>query len=145
MKRIKSVNKAIKVALLSWGTLFILSSTASAQLTDQTQTPNAAGRGIALSLEQQIGDGQGDINTPNTSQYIIRRDPARAIRRGRQIFQRKFTRAQGHGPRTNDGIGGPIGSPTSIENVGAWEPAWAIPVQPVTGYRVAAPDSAVMW
>lgn len=119
MERIKSVNKAIKVALLSWGTLFILSSTASAQLTDQTQTPNAAGRGIALSLEQQIGDGQGDINTPNTSQYIIRRDPARAIRRGRQIFQRKFTRAQGHGPRTNDGIGGPIGSPTSIENVGA--------------------------
>ena len=63
--------------------------------------------------------GQGDINTPNTSQYIIRRDPARAIRRGRQLFQRKFTRAQGLGPRTQDGIGGPIGSSTSIENVGA--------------------------
>jgi hypothetical protein len=119
MECIKSIKKTIKIALLSWWTLLIFSGTASAQLTDQTQTPNAAGRGIALSLEQQIGDGQGDINTPNTSQYIIRRDPARAIRRGRQIFQRKFTRAQGHGPRTNDGIGGPIGSPTSIENVGA--------------------------
>ena len=119
MKHIENIKKAIRVTLLSWWTLLVLASTASAQLTDQTQTPNTAGRGIALSLEQQIGDGQGDIFTPNTSQYIIRRDPARAIRRGRQIFQRKFTRAQGHGPRTNDGIGGPIGSPTSIESIGA--------------------------
>ena len=113
------VSRIIRIALLSLVILLILSNTVYAQLTDQTQTPNTAGRGIALSLEQQIGDGQGDINTPNTSQYIIRRDPARAIRRGRQIFQRKFTRAQGQGPRHNDGIGGPIGSPTSIEHVGA--------------------------
>jgi len=92
----------------------VLASTASAQLTDQTQTPNVAGRGIALSLEQQIGGGQGDIFTPDTSLYIIKRDPARAIRRGRQIFQRKFTRAQGQGPRTDDGIGGAIGEPNNI-------------------------------
>ena len=31
------------------------------------------------------------------------RDPFRSIRRGRQLFQRKFTVAQGLGPRTNDG------------------------------------------
>ena len=105
MERIKNVKKAIRIVLLSWMVLLIFSNTVYAQLTDQTQTPNAAGRGIALSLEQQIGDGQGDIFTPNTSFYIIKRDPARAIRRGRQIFQRKFTRAQGQGPRTNDGIG----------------------------------------
>ena len=40
-----------------------------------------------------------------SSTYIMLRDPARAIRRGRQLFQRKFTDAQGFGPRTQDGIG----------------------------------------
>ena len=37
------------------------------------------------------GAGQGDAFTPNSSIYFINRDPAWAIRRGRQIFQRKFT------------------------------------------------------
>ena len=98
----------------------IWAGNAQAQLTDQTQTPNAAGRGIALSLEEQIGVGQGDVTTPDSSLYIIKRDPARAVRRGRQLFQRKFTRAQGQGPRTvTDGIGGPIGDPNSIANNGA--------------------------
>jgi hypothetical protein len=41
----------------------------------------------------------------DSSAYLIARDPARAIRRGRQIFQRKFTFAQGNGPLTDDGIG----------------------------------------
>jgi Di-haem oxidoreductase, putative peroxidase len=85
--------------------ILLLSSTANAQLTDQTQTPNAEGAGIFKSLEQQIGAGVGDIMTPNSSTYIIARDPARSIRRGRQLFQRKFTTAQGFGPRTLDGIG----------------------------------------
>ncbi|QPJ63786.1 MAG: thiol oxidoreductase-like protein [Candidatus Nitronauta litoralis] len=86
---------------------------AFAQLTDITQTPNTAGRGIALSLEQQISVGSGNITTPDSSHYQIKRDPARAIRRGRQLFQRKFTRAQGQGPRTStDGIG-------DIETIGA--------------------------
>ena len=50
--------------------------------------------------------GQGDVFTPDSSLYIIKRDPARAVRRGRQLFQRKFTKAQGQGPRTvSDGIG----------------------------------------
>jgi hypothetical protein len=43
--------------------------------------------------------------TPDSSAYIIARDPARSIRRGRQLFQRKFTLGQGFGPRTQDGIG----------------------------------------
>ena len=119
MERINNATRVFRIVFLGSVLFLITSNPVYAQLTDQTQTPNTAGRGIALSLEQQIGDGSGDINTPNTSQYIIRRDPARAIRRGRQLFQRKFTRAQGLGPRTQDGIGGPIGSPTSIENVGA--------------------------
>lgn len=78
---------------------------AAGQLTDQTQTPNIERAGIFKSLEQQIGNGVGDVMTPGSSAYIIARDPARSIRRGRQLFQRKFTLAQGFGPRTQDGIG----------------------------------------
>lgn len=78
---------------------------AHAQMTDQTQTPNAEGAGIFKSLDQEIGAGVGDSLTPDSSTYIILRDPARAIRRGRQLFQRKFTLLQGFGPRTHDGIG----------------------------------------
>ena len=55
---------------------------AEAQLTDQTQTPNAERAGIFKSLEQQIGAGVGNVMTPDSSTYIIARDPARAVRRG---------------------------------------------------------------
>jgi hypothetical protein len=68
-----------------------------AQLPDQTRTPNVANDGIAKSLEQQIGVGRGDWMTPDSSLFIIARDPFRSIRRGRQLFQRKFTRSQGAG------------------------------------------------
>jgi hypothetical protein len=78
---------------------------AHGQLTDQTQTPNVEGAGIFKSLDQQIGAGVGDYMTPGSSTFIIMRDPARSIRRGRQLFQRKFTLMQGFGPRTHDGIG----------------------------------------
>ncbi len=78
---------------------------AFAQLTDLTQTPNQEGAGIVKSLEQQIGAGVGNSMTPGSSIYITLRDPARAIRRGRQLFQRKFTDLQGLGPRMQDGIG----------------------------------------
>jgi hypothetical protein len=85
--------------------LVLLATNAHAQLTDQTQTPNLEGAGIVKSLDQQIGTGIGDLLTPGSSTYIIARDPARSIRRGRQLFQRKFTLSQGFGPRTHDGIG----------------------------------------
>ena len=48
-----------------------------------------------------MGTGQGDAFTPGSSRYLILRDPARSIRRGRQLFQRKFTAAQGLGPRVS--------------------------------------------
>lgn len=73
--------------------------------TDLLQTPNLANAGIAKSLEQQVGKGRGDALVPGSSCYIIARDPFRSIRRGRQLFQRKFTMAQGFGPRAADGIG----------------------------------------
>lgn len=37
--------------------------------------------------------------------FIINRDPFRAVRRGRQLFQRKFTRAEAQGPNNSDGTG----------------------------------------
>lgn len=84
-----------------------IASLAVAGMTDITQTgPGVPGGSINKSLQQQVGAGQGDIHTYASSYYVISRDPARAIRRGRQLFQRKFTHRQGLGPRVNaDGIG----------------------------------------
>jgi Di-haem oxidoreductase, putative peroxidase len=92
-------------AVVGLSTFVWLSIAVDAQLTDITQTPNRANAGIQKSLEEQIGAGQGDVMTPDSSLFIIQRDPFRAIRRGRQVFQRKFTVAQGAGPRRDDGVG----------------------------------------
>ena len=78
---------------------------AHAQLVDRTLAPNIANEGIAKSYADEIGAGRGDVLTPGSSAYIIARDPFRSIRRGRQLFQRKFTHAQGVGPLTGDGSG----------------------------------------
>src|SRR5215203_6662756 len=78
---------------------------ALAQLNDRTNNPNVANFGIAKSLAEQIGNGTGDWSTPDSSSFIIARDPFRAIRRGRQLFQRKFLRSQGQGPLAADGTG----------------------------------------
>src|SRR6185295_8261817 len=45
------------------------------------------------------------LSTLDSSLFIINRDPFRAIRRGRQLFQRKYTRLQGIGPLFGDGTG----------------------------------------
>jgi hypothetical protein len=92
-------------AVLRGATLGLLLLPVDAQLIDKTLAPNPAGAGIAKSLAQEIGVGRGDVNTPNSSMFIIKRDPFRSIRRGRQIFQRKFTHGQGQGPLTGDGAG----------------------------------------
>lgn len=78
----------------------------SAELADITQVNdggavNAPGGLIGKSLEEQIGAGHGDATTFGSAVYLIKRDPARSIRRGRQLFQRKFTAEQGLGPRVN--------------------------------------------
>ena len=73
---------------------------------DRTLAPNSANEGIAKSLaERDRRRAAATGLTPDSSAFIIARDPFRAIRRGRQIFQRKFTRTEGHGPRASDGIG----------------------------------------
>jgi len=86
----------------------LLASAGSAQLVDGTlltapvATPDAT---VQKSLADQIGAGQGDVSTPGSSIFIIKRDPFRSIRRGRQLFQRKFSVSEGFGPRTGDGVG----------------------------------------
>ncbi|MEP6920742.1 MAG: di-heme oxidoredictase family protein [bacterium] len=96
---------ALFLFLLSIGLTIWHGAPASAQLPDRTQNPNVANFGIAKSLAQEIGAGAGDVMTPDSSAFIIARDPFRAIRRGRQLFQRKFLRSQGQGPLANDGVG----------------------------------------
>jgi hypothetical protein len=73
-----------------------------AQLIDRTKNPNTINAGIAKSLSQQTGAGRGDMLTPDSSMFMIKRDPFRSIRRGRQLFQRKFLRTQGAGPIADD-------------------------------------------
>ena len=93
----------IACAVLSGAAL--LAGSARAQMIDRTQAPNAANDGIAKSLTDEIGAGRGDWNTPASASFLINRDPFRAIRRGREIFQRKFTRVENQGPGVQDGVG----------------------------------------
>jgi len=85
--------------------LVLLATAAQAQMIDNTQAPNTAKAGINKSLLDEIGAGRGDVMTPGSSVFIINRDPYRSIRRGRQLFQRKFTHVQGQGPNEKDGVG----------------------------------------
>jgi hypothetical protein len=86
-------------ALMAWSAPIL------AQLVDYVKAPNAAGEGIAKSLEQQVGADRGDWQTPDSSSYLIARDPFRAIRRGRQLFQRKFSLTEGQGSLAHNGFG----------------------------------------
>ena len=109
---IRLTTRRVKV-LVSFAFLLIaafwIGDDVSAQLIDRTKNPNTINAGIAKSLTQQIGMGRGDMLTPDSSMFIVKRDPFRAIRRGRQLFQRKFLRTQGAGPIADDLIlGGDI-------------------------------------
>jgi hypothetical protein len=80
----------------------ILAAPAFAQLTEDFGLfEPVPGGHVGRSLEKQIGAGHGDEATYGSSMYLIKRDPARSIRRGRQLFQRKFSVEQGVGPRVN--------------------------------------------
>jgi hypothetical protein len=73
----------------------VAATSAAGQMIDRTLAPNPLNEGIAKSLREQIGAGRGDWSTPNSSSFLISRDPFRAIRRGRQLFQRKFQHRDG--------------------------------------------------
>ncbi len=99
-------SKGFAATILTFVAAVLLNpASAVGQLVDKTKAPNLANEGINKSLTDEIGVGQGDLMTPNSSRFIINRDPFRAVRRGRQLFQRKFTRAEGQGPNVGDGSG----------------------------------------
>jgi len=100
-----TILKLVVVLFLVCGVVVWRGLSVHAQLPDRTQNPNVANFGIAKSLLQEIGAGRGNRMTPDSSAFIIARDPFRAIRRGRQLFQRKFLRLQGQGPLAGDGVG----------------------------------------
>src|SRR5437867_4884368 len=72
---------------------------------NRPHSSSTSNTGIAKSLQDETGAGRGDANTWNSSIFIIQRDPFRSIRRGRQLFQRKFTQLQGQGSNDGDGVG----------------------------------------
>jgi len=109
MKRDRHSSPALYLTVVA---IVLSAPAAKAQLVDLQQSPNTENVGIAKSLGQENGAGVGNVMTPNSSIFIIKRDPARAIRRGRQLFQRKFTKWQGLGPRTGDGTGNIEADPT---------------------------------
>src|SRR6476469_6200157 len=83
----------------------LIATATSAQMIDNNQAPNVAKAGINKSLQDEVGPGRGNLTTLGSSMCMIAHDPYRSIRRGRQLFQRKFTYAQGQGPNENDGVG----------------------------------------
>jgi len=94
------------VALLLFGAVVAFTVVpSSAQLTDVTRTSNPIYEGICKSFPDEVGAGRGNVFTPDSSLFIINRDPFRSIRRGRQVFQRKFARVQGQGPAVDDAFG----------------------------------------
>ena len=95
----------LTLAAVGVAAIFVTDQVGFAQMVDRGRAPNVANEGIAKTLAEQIGTGRGDWSTPYSSSYVISRDPFRAIRRGRQLFQRKFTFEEGSGPLTGDGRG----------------------------------------
>lgn len=91
--------------LVPFAAAMLLMTVTEAQMIDNTQAISNLQAGINKSLMDQIGAGRGDVNTQGSSVCIISHDPFRSIRRGRQLFQRKFTHFQGQGPNDSDGSG----------------------------------------
>ena len=78
----------VAVAMMMGAATAVAPGSARAQLKDVFQAPNAVGEGIHKTFAQEIGAGRGDVFAPGSSLFIIGRDPVRAVRRGRQLFQR---------------------------------------------------------
>src|SRR3954469_2473810 len=98
---ITKVKFAVVLAVFSI-TVYWCGPKALAQLIDRTKNPNVINAGIAKSLAEEEGAGRGDVMMPGSELFNIKRDPFRSIRRGRQLFQRKFLRTQGAGPIADD-------------------------------------------
>jgi cytochrome c2 len=95
----------VQLSVALCAAILLTPSQASAQLRDVKDkiSGNTVNEGIQKNFSEEVGAGRGDILTQNSSLYIIKRDPFRAIRRGRQIFQRKFFPSQGFSGRDRAG------------------------------------------
>jgi hypothetical protein len=98
----------IPIAAVALGaTAGMFAGGASAQLRDVKEKmtlPQANHTdGIRKNLPEQVGAGRGNLSTANSSIFIINRDPFRSVRRGRQLFQRKFLPTQGFSGRDRAG------------------------------------------
>ncbi len=96
----------VYVVAAAVGLMTVASATTSrAQMRDTLEkiSGNAVNEGIHKNIGGQIGAGRGNNLTQFSSIYIIQRDPFRAIRRGRQLFQRKFLPTQGFNGRDRSG------------------------------------------
>jgi hypothetical protein len=91
--------------ILPFAAAMLFVAVAKAQMIDNIQATSNLHAGINKSLADEIAAGRGDMNTQASSVWIISHDPFRSIRRGRQLFQRKFTHLQGQGPNDRDGVG----------------------------------------
>jgi hypothetical protein len=110
------------------------------QLIDRNKAPNSANEGITRPLTgapypSQIGEGRIGEDW-NTSANVIVYDPFRAIRRGRQLFQRKFTRVDGVRSRAT-------AAATSIRTDRS-APVWPTAAPRATAGRAEPPASAGM-
>jgi hypothetical protein len=94
-----------KVSSVAGVAVLLAGMAVQGQMIDNTQAPSTAKAGINKSLLDEIGPGRGSSTTPGSSVCMIQRDPFRSVRRGRQLFQRKFTHLQGQGPSNDDGVG----------------------------------------
>ena len=93
------------IVIVCLSAMLLFAMTAQAQMIDNNQATSTSRAGINKSLADEIGPGRGDVNTSGSSMCMISHDPFRAIRRGRQLFQRKFTHVEGQGPNEGDGTG----------------------------------------
>ncbi len=96
----------VYVVAAAVGLMTVASATTSrAQMRDTLEkiSGNAVNEGIHKNIGGQIGAGRGNNLNQFSSIYIIQRDPFRAIRRGRQLFQRKFLPTQGFTGRDRSG------------------------------------------
>ena len=105
-------------------TIAMLSSSAFAQLIDQTRAPNLEGEGIKKSYLDRIGVGSGDWSTP-----IRRPSSFRAIRSGPSGGGASFSIANSPKPKDWDRAwapGSPIAAPVAMAYRGV-PPALAVP------------------
>jgi len=99
----RSERKTVKKIAVGVAMAALFSVEVYGQLVDKHRMPNAANEGINKTLTDEIGAGRGYETMADSSIFIIERDPYRVVRRGRQIFQRKFIRAEGQGRANYDG------------------------------------------